>query len=198
MMHAFASLTDQELVARFVADGEPVFREIYSRYWQKLYVLAYRRLENSLEAEEIVQDVFCNLWLKRNSLVLSKGLANYLAVAVKYEVINRMAKQARVRTYLQAAASQQAAPDLSTLQSLDLEDLSTQLQLRIQALPEKCRLIFRLRHEEGYSQRQIATELQVSEKTVEAHLAKARKTLRASFGNLLGLLLILMAAPQSL
>lgn len=197
-MHTLASLTDQELAARFVDEGEPVFREIYIRYWQKLYILAHRRLNSTVEAEEIVQEVFCNLWLKRDSLVLSKGLSNYLAVAVKYEVINRMAKQARANTYLKSAATEQAEQDHTTMQHLDLAELTAQLQLSIQALPEKCQLIFRLRHEEGYSQRQIATELQLSEKTVEAHLAKARKTLRASFGNLLGLLLIVTAAHQSL
>lgn len=197
-MRTLTSLTDQELAARFAEEGEPVFREIYIRYWDKLYVQAHRRLNSPMEAEEIVQEVFCNLWLKRGSLVLSKGIQNYLAVAVKYEVINRMAKQARAHTYLRSAATEQAEPDYSTMQSLDLEELTSQLQHRIQALPEKCRLIFRLRHEEGYSQRQIAAEMQVSEKTVEAHLAKARKTLRASFGNLLGLLLILTAAPLPL
>lgn len=198
MMRTLTSLTDQELAAKLAEEGEPVFREIYIRYWEKLYILAHRRLNSRMEAEEIVQEVFCNLWLKRESLVLSKGLQNYLAVAVKYEVINRMAKQARVNTYLKAAASEQSELDHATVQSLDLEELTAQLQLRIEALPEKCQLIFRLRHEEGYSQRQIAAEMQVSEKTVEAHLAKARKTLRASFGNLLGFLLIVTAAPQSL
>ena len=58
--------------------------------------------------------------------------------------------------------------------------MKQQLSAMIGSLPEKCRIVFQLRHEQGYSHRQIAEELNISEKTVEAHLSKARKTLRGA------------------
>ncbi|PTS97327.1 RNA polymerase sigma-70 factor, partial [Pedobacter sp. HMWF019] len=70
-------------------------------------------------------------------------------------------------------------------------ELQQKLQLTIQSLPEKCQLVFKLKHENGYSQKEIAKELQISEKTVEAHLSKARKTLKQSFGKLFSVVMFI-------
>ncbi|TZF82226.1 RNA polymerase sigma-70 factor [Pedobacter sp. BS3] len=174
---------DDVLIDRLNTDEINAFREIYDRYWDKLYVVARNRINDREEAEEIVQDIFCNFWRRRKSLVLTKGLNNYFSIAVKYEVINRLARQARANTYLKQAAKELSEVDESTLMQLDLNELQNQLQSTINTLPEKCQLVFRLQHEQGYSQRRIAEELDISEKTVEAHLSKARKVLRNSFSN---------------
>jgi RNA polymerase sigma-70 factor (family 1) len=188
-MPAFNHLSDYELAALLRTEGESVFRVIYERYWEKLYVMAKKRLNDPLDAEEIVQDIFCNFWRKRSTLTLSKGFDNYFAVAVKYEVINRLAKRSVATKFVQETAMELSEIDETTLQQLDYNELLRQLELTINGLSEKCRIVFRLKQEEGYSQRQIAEELDISEKTVEAHLSKARKTLRNAFGNVLGLLL---------
>jgi len=188
-MNAYRNYTDQELAGLLGSGGETVFREIYERYWDKLYILARKRMDDPLEAEEIVQDIFCNLWRKRESLLVSKGLNNYFSVAVKYEVINRLAKQARATAYHKETANSLSESDISTLQQLDYQELLKQLEVSVSALPEKCRIVFKMQQEEGFSQQQIADKLGIAEKTVEAHLSRARKTLRGTFGNLLGLLL---------
>lgn len=188
-MAAYASYSDQELLSLFREGDEAAFRFVYDRYWNKLYVIARKRLNDPLEAEEIVQDIFCNLWQKRYRLNLLKGFDNYFAIAVKYEVINRMAKMARASDYIKDAAAALSELDEGTIQLLDYNQLQEQLKLTIASLPEKCRLVFTLKEEQGYTQKQIANELDISEKTVEAHLSKARKTLRDTFGNLYGLFL---------
>jgi len=188
-MPAYASYSDQELLSLLREGDATAFRLIYDRYWDKLYVIARKRLNDALEAEEVVQDIFCNLWRKRGYINLVKGFDNYFSIAVKYEVINRMAKMARAADYLKDAASELSELDEGTIQLLDYNQLQEQLQLTIAGLPEKCRLVFTLQQEKGYSQKQIADELDISEKTVEAHLSKARKTLRGHFGNLYGLFL---------
>jgi RNA polymerase sigma-70 factor (ECF subfamily) len=71
---------------------------------------------------------------------------------------------------------------------LDYNELNERFQLTVNALPQKCRIVFRLQHDQGYSQQEIADELGIATKTVEAHLARARKVLRDQFGHLLGLL----------
>lgn len=184
-------LADTELAALLKVDSEPAFREIYVRYWDRLYVIACKRLDNPTDAEEVVQDIFCNLWRKRRDFSLQKNFDHYFAVAVKFEVINRLAKKARRVLYEKEAITMFSELDHSTLNSIALNDLKAELQKSIDALPEKCRLVFRLKYENDYSQRQIANELQISEKTVEAHLSKARKALHGTFGSMLGLLLIL-------
>ncbi|MNL63493.1 RNA polymerase sigma factor [compost metagenome] len=81
--------------------------------------------------------------------------------------------------------------DQTTLDLLDFNELKLQLEETIKALPEKCQIIFRMKYEQGLSQKQIAEELDISEKTIEAHLSKARKTIRNSFGNLSSIIFLL-------
>lgn len=191
-MRDFNQLSEVELAELLRQDEELAFREIYVRYWDKLYVIACKRLNNPVDAEEVVQDIFCNLWRKRKEFILSKGFSNYFAVAVKFEVINRLAKRARQAIYKKKAVTEFTETDFSTLNIIALNELKDQLQQSLETLPKKCRMVFRLKYEKDYSQHQIAEALNISEKTVEAHLSKARKTLRGSFGNALGLLMGLL------
>jgi RNA polymerase sigma-70 factor (family 1) len=184
LQKSYDILSDNELATLITTDDEAAFNEIYKRYWERLYIAARHRIADSYEAEEIVQDIFCNLWRKRNGFELTKGFQNYFSVAVKFEVINRMAKKSRENRVKKEVLVLSSAIDESTSDQLDFNELQGQLALTIKVLPEKCLLVFKLKHEEGYSQKQIAEELNIAEKTVEAHLSKARKTIRIRFGYL--------------
>ena len=183
------SLSDFELIGLLKSDSEKAFRIIYERYWDRIFSVAFHRLKDEADAEELVQDIFYNFWKRRSSFHLQKSLDNYFAVAVKFEVINRLAKQARASAYEQELAHSFTFIDLGTLEHLDYNDLQIQFKLVVNNLPEKCQIVFKLQHEFGYTHQQIADKLNISPKTVDAHLSKARKTLRGAFGNLLGLLL---------
>ena len=184
LQKSYDILSDNELALLITTDDEAAFNEIYKRYWERLYVAARHRISDSYEAEEIVQEIFCNLWRKRNCFELTKGFQYYFSVAVKFEVINRMAKKSRENRVKKEVLVLSSAIDESTSDQLDFNELQSQLALTIKVLPEKCLLVFKLKHEEGYSQKQIAEELNIAEKTVEAHLSKARKTIRIRFGYL--------------
>ncbi|HMG10018.1 MAG TPA: RNA polymerase sigma-70 factor [Mucilaginibacter sp.] len=181
-MSDYKTLNEHELANRLRLDDDLAFSEIYLRYWDKLYVLSRNRLGDAYESEEVVQDIFCNLWRRRHTFVLQNGFNNYFSVAVKFEVINRLSKLQKAAAYEKEMADVTEL-DQSTLQQLDLNELLQQLQQNINSLPEKCRIVFRLQYEQGYTQRQIAQTLDISEKTVEAHLAKARRSLRNAVGN---------------
>lgn len=183
-MYNYKALNDNELADLLRASDEIAFNEIYSRYWDKLYILSKKRLGEAEESEEIVQDIFCNLWRKRYTFILQNGFNNYFSVAVKFEVINRLAKKQKAVAYEKEMAITGTEADQSTQRTLDLNELLQQLQYNINSLPEKCRFVFKLQYEQGYSQRQIAETLNISEKTVEAHLTKARRNLRSAFANI--------------
>lgn len=174
--------SEDELAALLRAGSEAAFSEIYSRYWDKLYIVARKRLDSEFEGEEIVQEIFCKLWRRREIFQLNKGFNNYFSVAVKFEVINRLQKRERTQALEKNLSQELTELDETTVEQMDFNELKQQLELTIKRLPEKCQLVFRLKHEEGYSQKQIALELDLSEKTVEAHLSKARKTIKDQFG----------------
>lgn len=182
IMNSYTERSDRDLIVLLKGDDELAFTELYNRYWKKLFIVAANRLTHFEDAEEIVQDLFATLWHRRHTLDLTSELAHYLTVSVKYRVIKLLDKYHNQRRYINAILSNDKV-DNSTQEQLAFDELREELAAYVNQLPEKCRLVFRLSREDGYSQKQIAETLQISEKTVEAHLGKAFKTLRAKLAS---------------
>jgi RNA polymerase sigma-70 factor (family 1) len=175
-MAALTSLSDNELVLLLKEGSESTLTALYQRYWDKLLTVATNRLDDPQEAEECVQDVFFRLWQRRGDFQLSHSLATYLAVAVKYRVINAMDKQYRLRNRMERSYSDLVKYQVFSAEDYLLEkELKEQITASINKLLEKCRIVFKLSREQGLTHKQIASELDIAEKTVEAHISKALK-----------------------
>jgi len=183
-MNALLSFDENELLSRLKNGDEQAFTQLYQKFWQSLFVLASRKTKDFFEAEEIVQEIFLDIWNRREKLHIQSSLSNYLAVCVKYKVITLMAKKNQEQRY-QQFASRREELDFSTQNWLSFEELVSQLRQETDKLPEKCKLVFELSREKGLSQKQIAAHLGIAEKTVESHLTKALRTLRTSLGQFL-------------
>lgn len=191
-MKLYADLSDTELTHLLRDGNERAYAEIYKRYWDKIYVVACHRIGDQLEAEEIVQDVFLSLWKRRASLDLKYSLNTYLSVAVKYQVINRQTRQFRKMNEIAAhVSSLEESADTTNLWFLEKE-LKEQLELSINKLPEKCRIVFKMSREQDKSNMEIANELGISEKTVEAHITRAISNLKNSLHISAALILFLL------
>ena len=101
-------------------------------------------------------------------------LSSYLAVAVKYRVYKALARISKTMHYGDDQANEAALDvlDDSTQQWLEFNEVKKQLSMLVDSLPEKCRLVYQL------SQKQVAEELDISEKTVKNHMNRAYKTLK--------------------
>lgn len=187
-MPLYKTYLDEQLVLLLKDSNDAAFTEIYHRYWDRLFAVAMHRLDNMEEARELVQDIFYNLWKKRHSLELAYTLNTYLATAVKYEVLNRLATKSRQERYRTHASRHWQEAFSDTENQLQFHELQAQLAVLVRGLPEKCRIVFQLSRDKGYSQRKIATELGIAEKTVEAHLSAALRKLRAGLSHLFTLL----------
>lgn len=174
--------TDQQLLDLIRTDDRGAFTELYNRYWDKTYAVALHRLDDEHEAEEVVQEVFLSIWLRRATLQLTHTVATYLAVAVKYKVINHLAKQ--YRRQLQHDELTMTSPIVadSTADWLHEKELRQLLEKTVSQLPEKCRIVFLLSRDENKTYAEIAAELNISQKTVEAHMSKALRELRETLG----------------
>jgi RNA polymerase sigma-70 factor (ECF subfamily) len=185
--------TDQQLLQLMARDNRDAFTELYNRYWDKTFAVAYHRLDDEQEAEEVVQEVFLSIWQRRAQLKLSHTLATYLSVAVKYRVINHLDKQYRREQHLDELSFGYDETHDSTTQWLDEKELRERLEQGISQLPEKCRIVFLLSRDENKTYAEIATELGISQKTVEAHMSKALSSLRQSLGVSLPVLILLLS-----
>lgn len=185
-------LTDYQLLDLMRDDDRLAFTELYKRYWDKIFVVAMHRLEDEEEAEEVVQDVFLSLWQRRATLTLTHSLNTYLSVAVKYKVMNVLARKYRKQQHQQHLTIHFQEGESSTERWLSEKELKKQLEQCVSQLPEKCRIVFMLSREEGKSNAQIAEELNIAPKTVEAHITKALRTLQNTLNISLPLLLYLL------
>lgn len=188
MTPIYKNLSDKELIDLLKCNNNQAFTEIYDRYWKKLLTVAHNKLDRFEDAEEIVQDIFVNLWNRREDIEINVSLNNYLAVSVKYRVIKTLDKYFNRQHYVNTLVASNYVDD-STQEWLQFNELFDQLNHYVADLPEKCQLVFKLSRELGYSQKQIADKLQISEKTVEAHIGKAIKTLRAKLSHFIFTLL---------
>ncbi len=172
--------TDHALLSLTKLGDHRAFTEIYNRYWEKLFSVAGHKLNDFSLAEELVQDIFLDLWNRRNTIVVNGELGAYLAVAVKYKVIDARMKRNLAADYQRSARQNLSLADHSTEELLSFEELKDRLALFVARLPEKCQLVYKLSKQGGYSQKEIGRWLQISEKTVESHLSRAVKYLRTN------------------
>ena len=188
-----AGWDDEALVQALARDHEPAFAEIYDRYWAPLHAQARRKLSCAHDAEEVVQDVFVALWHKRHTAGIQQ-LEAYLFAALKYRVIDRVRAQLVRKSYAAAEPARPAGPDRGTAEAVAEADLTAALAAGVHGLPGHAQQVFRLSRLEHRSVPEIAAHLQVSPKTVEYHLARALKQLRACLKEFLVMAVVLLHA----
>ena len=191
-MKDFLLYDNKQLVQSIKQADELAFTEIYNRYWQKLFAIAYNRLKEVQAAEDIVHDVFVSLWANREKSEI-ESLENYLATSTKYMVLAKIKKKERERIYNNSLHPTPVI-DFPVETSLHYKRILEIVKIEIESLPKKCKLIFKSSRDEGKPVQQIAKELSLSPKTVENQLNKALKHLKAvtrSFFTLPLLLLVL-------
>jgi len=193
-MARYQDLSDDELIILLKQSDEQALSALYFRYWDKLLLAAANRLETPEEAEEVVQDIFVSLWNRRHQLILRHRLSTYLAVAVKYPVIDVMDKRYRLRNRQQENEHLEIAYLSPSADAYLLEkELISRIEASISGLPEKCRIVFKLSRQEGKSNKQIAAEMNITESTVEKHLTKALKDIRSDLAVALPAFMLLLA-----
>jgi RNA polymerase sigma-70 factor (family 1) len=173
-------VTDDELTQLLRKGNESAFTYIYNLYWDKLYYVAHRLLKDNNAAEEIVQEVFLTLWRKKETLTI-ECLNSYLGAMTRYAVYKYLAKQKvfKVKEDRVARINASAISEIDVDNKILLE-IITELSNK---LPEKCRLVFQYNKLQDRSLAEVAEQLGMSQKTAEAHLTKALRTIRSSMSN---------------
>lgn len=172
---------------------EEAFEVLYNRYWEKLLTIAYHRIGSMEVAKELVQDVFTNLWRRRQQLTIQTTFGAYIFSAMKYTILDHIRAQAVKEKYIAAIKTAVQYADNSTVDFIAYEELNHTLEQEIRKLPEKCRMVFRLSRIEHYSTKEIAEKLQISPKTVENQITKALKLLRVNLREFTTLLVFLFS-----
>ena len=180
---------DQDLLALIQQDNRSAFDQIYNRYWQKLYNAGYKRLKDSEQAEEIVQDVFIDFWLKRHKHHILK-LSNYLHSCIKYQVF-ALYRKTENHPFFEIPIDFIAADSLEADSIFNAKELNQCILAWLKLQPEKRSEVFRLKYSEGLTTTEIALKLNLSRKTVQNQILTTTNNLREYISKLM-ILMIMM------
>jgi len=171
----FMDFSDEELLLEVQHDNHHAFEELYRRYFYRLLNDAFKRLHDRDQSEELVQELFVGIWLKRHQIILAKTFDAYLHTCLRNAVISFIRKNNKVAEYPADYIEQEDKQ--GAYEEIAYNDLKTAYNRSISDLPEKCRSAYEL-FESGLTIQEIASTSNVSPKTIESHLLKARNTIR--------------------
>ncbi|PPK87394.1 RNA polymerase sigma-70 factor (ECF subfamily) [Neolewinella xylanilytica] len=171
------------------AGNVAAFRALFDAEYDRLANFALRYVGETAVAEDIVQDVFVALWSKRAELSIQVSLKAYLYQSVRNGCLNHL-KSRKVRTTYAASVDARHWEHPTLEEQIDAESLGRMVQRCVTEMPKERQRIFRLSREEGLKYREIAVELGLSVKTVEAQMGKALQFLRGRLSDFLPLLLL--------
>lgn len=154
---------------------EKLFREAYERYWDNMFIQAYKVLKDRSVSEDITQEIFTDLWEKK-SLFRIDNLEAYLYQSVKFKVLKELRKD-RVRQEHESLVKA-IKNEADNVQNNDSAELREEILQQMENLPEKCRSVFYKSRFEDTPNREIAREMGISVRTVETHISHALKLLR--------------------
>ena len=178
------TMTDKVLLDRLSGGDEGALNDIYLLYWEGLFLSAFNVLKDKAACEDILQDLFLQLWQKRDRIQINSSLSAYLYTAVRYNVFRHI-RTGKVRNELFMHIDERIE-GLVTEQMMVTEEreLNQKVAQAVAALPEKCREVYILSREEELSHKEIASKLNISTKTVENQITIALKRVRSSLNTL--------------
>ena len=176
--------------------NEKAFEFFFNKYYSHVLGFCIQFIYDKPQSSSITQEAFLNLWLNRSKIEKISGVESFLYTYAKSKCLNAIRhNKVKERFKSKTLNDKERALDLDVLNainfdSLTLMELENLISKSIEDLPEKTRIIFVKKRFESKKNQEIADELNITLKTVEAHMTKALKILRVKLSDYLPLVLI--------
>ena len=171
------SFTDSQLLECLKKGNEKAFDELFNRYWSKAFDIAFGKVKSKQQAEEIIQDIFMDLWVKRNSLDI-KNFSHFLFASIKYQSINKIRSKLVEHKYRDYYKHFVSLAENITDNTVNFNNLLEVIDEKLTKLSPKSKAVFYLSRFEGKSIKEIAETLNISEKAIEYHISRSLKELK--------------------
>lgn len=166
--------SEEILLSRFLSGDDDAFGIIFKKYSGVLYASAYNLFRNQHACEDMVQELFIELWEKKHTLSI-RNLKSYLFVAIKNKALMAIRSG---KIFVDESVMSELCSEYETDQNLIADELAGIINYSIDRLPERCQTVFKLSRLEQLSNREIATKLNISIKTVESQMTIALRRLK--------------------
>jgi RNA polymerase sigma-70 factor (ECF subfamily) len=189
-------ITSIEVVRRLISGDEQSFEKVYRYFYPRLMYFAKQYIYDIESSKNIVQDVFTELWDRRNTLKEETNLNAWLFTVTKNKSLKTISHLKSQKNYLSYFKSRQLDVNYTALNEFDtsnfvFEELQAQINAAFEKLSPTCRKVFEMSRFEDRKNKEIAEELNLSIKTIEAHISKALRSLKADLKDYLPLFYIL-------
>jgi RNA polymerase sigma-70 factor (ECF subfamily) len=180
------SQNEDEIRKLFREQPEEALEILFREYYPSVCRVILNVIPDPGIAEDIAQEVFFELWKKRDRIEVISSFGAYLRRAARNRALNYI-RDRKINPAGEDQLPQLEAVQTSVDQAIEMQDLQALIDQAIDQLPERCRLVFTLSRFEDMSYQQIADELDISIKTVENQISKALRLLREALGPYLSL-----------
>jgi len=160
--------------------NEESFTWLFNAYWEKVYALCYKSINSHEDARELTQNIFKSLWERRDQISITGKAEHYLMRSAKLQVINFYRDAQIRRKHHNCLYEEYCDIDNCTENEIMYNQLRDELGILIEALPCQCKLVYELSRNKNLSNKEIASRLEISIKTVEYHLSNANKLLKVN------------------
>jgi len=175
-----ASSYIEDIIHRLKKDDKSAVDELFSYYYPRLYHFSKSILKIENDIDDILQEVFVKIWLNRQKINSVETFNSYIFTITKNEVLNLIRSNLRDQTFKNELFLRSVAEEYQTSDQVEFDEIETRINQTVAGLPEKRQQVFILSRMEGLSNKEIAQQLNISEKTVEDHITHAIKHIKSS------------------
>ena len=169
---------EHELLAKIAKGDQYAFRFIYNRFSPKVYTHALQMLHSTVEAEEMVQEVFLKLWLMGEEVLDIRNIEAYLGTITRNRSLNVLRRMVLEGKIEKALANDWSEEHDETEEEILMKDIREVLNRAVENLPMQQRQVYTLCQLEGFKYEEAAEHLNLSPLTVQTHMKRALKSVR--------------------
>jgi len=170
----------EKIIRRLKNDDKSAVDELFSYYYPRLYHFSKSILKIENDIDDILQEVFVKIWLNRQKIGNAETFNAYIFTITKNEVLNLIRSKLKDHTFKDELYLRSVAEEYQTQNQLEYEEIKITIDHLVTGLPEKRQQVFILSRTEGLTNKEIAQQLNISEKTVEDHITHAIRHIKSA------------------
>jgi len=165
--------SEEDLLLQVSEGSQAAFRQLYDRYRNKIFSISWKIIGAQSSAEDVVQDIFIKLWLKKENIPEIENFEAYLNMMVRNHIFNYLRKVANEKSFLQRFKIKSVQQNDDGLEKVCYHELESLVQKTVDLLPPQQKKAYTFSRIDGLKHEEIAEKMGISRSTVKGHITGA-------------------------